>query len=261
MSKQAYQWAAALTVPVKPGGSSVLAKSVLLCLAWHADADGQNARPSRSTISTHTGASVRSIVRALQQLEECGAISKQSGHNNHSTATYALNLKSDSLSFKSANVSNFKSDSLSLKSANVSFKSANVSVKSANVSPKQINSNNRLTDESAATTELINKWVDISGQLAVSPVDGRALTNIISIHGVDKFRAALDELDRDKKKMAQVGKPWRRLSIKAILDRIERAEQRRKKTVGVSLDDAWGRSRPSAQQSSLFEKLGKESAR
>ena len=243
MSKEAYSWAAAQRIKKIQNGSAVSAKAVLLCLAWYADRAGQGARPSQETIASHTCLSIRSVIRALKTLQQLGLIKRQAGHNRHQTAVYEVCL----------------GDSVSVKGDSVSDKGDSVSVKGDSVSRQYINIKNRETaasstdDLSKSIKELTAAWCKLTNQLLPSRADVVALQNIDKIYGKKQAMTAISELQADADKMAKIGKPWRNLSIKAIVDRIERKKTRTKKTLGVGLNDAWAEQAKSHSRETSFD--------
>ncbi len=243
MSKEAYIWAAEQQLRKMQNGSAASAKAVLLCLAWYADRAGQGARPSQETIASHTCLSIRSVIRALKTLQQLGLIKRQAGHNRHQTAVYEICL----------------GDSVSVKGDSVSVKSDSVSVKSDSVARKYINNKNReitaiSTDElSKNIKELTAAWCKLTNQLLPSRADVLTLQNISKMYGKKQAMTAISELQADADKMAKIGKPWRNLSIKAIVDRIERKKTRTKKTLGVGLNDAWAAQAESHNRETGFD--------
>lgn len=73
---------------------NAIQKLVLICLAHHSKDDGVGARPSRLMIARKCNLSVRSVTRALRQLEEAGWVSiRRTGTPNRKMAnSYVIHL-------------------------------------------------------------------------------------------------------------------------------------------------------------------------
>ena len=275
MSSTAVSWAINVNISTGGGGSAIAAKSVLLALAWYADPNGGSARPGRTLLAQHCGCDVSTVVRSLRLLERLGLIVKTRGASRYGAAEYRLTLGEGANVSTGGSVPPVRDASQGsvppVRDASQGsvppvdlLTGGSVQSKGGSVHPQHMNSTTDLEKPLQGKkpldgfADVEGAWVSLLGHgHCANAQDRSALASYCEQHGVEKVIKALHVLSVERDAANAAGRPWRRVAVRWVLDRIKdlsKPKTRKRQTIA----DGWrGVQESAGSHGSLSDRLKK----
>lgn len=260
MSGRAYRWAIKQDL-------KLASKSVLLAIAWYADEAGKNSHPGAPLLSRHTGMTIRSVRRALSDLESAGLI-RRDGFSRKGdrvefsrSAVYSLPINesdtvspSDSVEHDTVSPSLMSVEHDRESPSKVERDTASLSegVERDNVSP-YYNNNQHSIDSvlseraSLNISEAVEQWRICSNQNGVVPrqTDQNAILGFVKQYTLKEVLDAISAIAEDEHPRPRVF--WIRDRIEQRRKRKEKRkqqQQQQRSRSGIDIESAWSKVTP-----------------